>query len=90
MHISDFHILSLETRNQSKKQECIPIGCVPPACYPYLPACTALWGVPARGVPAGGVPASRVSGGVPARRGVPAQGVYLSGGLPVQVLPSPL
>ena len=23
------------------KQECIPVGCVPPACCPYLPACTA-------------------------------------------------
>ena len=23
---------------------CIPVGCVPPACYPYLPACTALGG----------------------------------------------
>ena len=21
------------------KQECIPVGCVPPACCPYLPAC---------------------------------------------------
>ena len=25
----------------SQKQECIPVGCVPPACCPYLPACTA-------------------------------------------------
>ena len=23
------------------EQECIPVGCVPPACCPYLPACTA-------------------------------------------------
>ena len=23
------------------KQECIPVGCVPPACCPYLPVCTA-------------------------------------------------
>ena len=22
------------------EQDCIPVGCVPPACYPYLPACT--------------------------------------------------
>ena len=42
------------------EQECIPVWCVPPACCPYLPACTA------RG---GGVPAV----GVPARGGVPAQ-----------------
>ena len=27
------------------QQDCIPVGCVPPACCPYLPACTALcWG----------------------------------------------
>ena len=32
-----------------RKQECIPVGCVPPACCPYLPACTAPGGVPARG-----------------------------------------
>ena len=22
------------------KQDCIPVGCIPPACWPYLPACT--------------------------------------------------
>ena len=22
------------------EQDCIPVGCVPPACYLYLPACT--------------------------------------------------
>ena len=27
------------------KQVCIPAGCVPPACCPYLPACTAGEGV---------------------------------------------
>ena len=31
------------------KQECITVGCVPPACCPYLPACTARGGVPAWG-----------------------------------------
>ena len=38
------------------KQECIPVGCLPPACCPYLPACTApgevylvLGGVPGLG-----------------------------------------
>ena len=30
-----------QTRN---KQDCIPVGCVPPACCPYLPTCTELWG----------------------------------------------
>ena len=35
------------------KQECIPVGCVPPACCPYLPAWTASVGV---GIPGlGGV-----------------------------------
>ena len=27
------------------EQECIPVGCVPPPCCPYLPACTAPGGV---------------------------------------------
>ena len=36
------------------KQECIPVGCVPPACCPYLPTCTAQGGVPGPGK--GGVP----------------------------------
>ena len=27
----------------------IPVGCVPPACWPYLPACTAQGGVSAHG-----------------------------------------
>ena len=50
------------------QQECIPVGCVPPACCPYLPACTAHGG--------GDVP---VQGGVPAQGDVPAQEVYLPG-----------
>ena len=29
----------------NKKKECIPVGCVPPACCPYLPACTGPRGV---------------------------------------------
>ena len=53
------------------KQECIPLGCVPPACCPYLPACTA------RG---GGVPGP---GGYLVWRGTWSQGVYLvPGGVP--------
>ena len=71
------------------QQECIPVGCVPPACCPYLPACTA------RGVylpaPEGGVPGlggtCLVPGGVPAwfvggctwSGGVPA---WSQGGVP--------
>ena len=30
--------------NFLSKQDCIPGGCVPPACCPYLPACTVLGG----------------------------------------------
>ena len=35
---------AFKTANKSKKQDCIPVGCGPPACCPYLPACTALGG----------------------------------------------
>ena len=35
------------TKNSStdfgSEQDCIPVGCIPPACWPYLPACTAPW-----------------------------------------------
>ena len=31
------------------EQDCIQVGCVLPACCPYLPACTALEGVPGPG-----------------------------------------
>ena len=48
-------------------QDCIPVECVPPACYPYLPACTALGGclVPGGGADAWfgeGVPVSGPGG----------------------------
>ena len=80
----------------SLKQDCIPVGCVPPACWPYLPACSALGGVCSGGVPAlgdvpglGGVPAPggcTWSGGVSSPGGVCSWGVYLIlGGC--QVLP---
>ena len=78
------------------KQECIPVGCVPSTCCPYLPACTAPGGCTCqRGVPASrvyllGVPAWGVClpGGVPARglylpRGVPARGCTCQRGVPV-------
>ena len=72
-------------------QECIPVGCVPPACWPYPSmhavhgwGCTCLGGVPAW---EGGVPAHRgciCLGAVPARGylpgGVPAWGAYLPRG----------
>ena len=44
--------------NQCNKQYCIPVGCVPPACCPYLPACTA----PGGGLRLGGVPTSGPGG----------------------------
>ena len=52
------------------KQDFIPVGCVPPACCPYLPACTALRGVPASGP----------RGDVYSQGGVSAQGVSAQGG----------
>ena len=27
--------------DSTQEQDCIPVGCIPPACWPYLPACTA-------------------------------------------------
>ena len=55
----------------STQQECIPVGCIPPTCCPYLPACNAV---------EGGVPGP---GGVPAQGGgVPGPGQYLPGGVP--------
>ena len=64
--------------NQCNKQYCIPVGCVPPACCPYLPTCTA----PGGGLRLGGgtypwfggvclllgVPASRPGGVYPSRQ----------------------
>ena len=70
----------------TSQQECIPVGCIPPACCPYLPACTA------RGVPGpGGCTWSREVpglGGVPGLGRVPGlSGVPGPGGVPAQVLP---
>ena len=39
------------------QQDCIPVGCILPACWPYLPACTMHWGIcSGGGVWSGGVP----------------------------------
>ena len=89
MIVLDVEIFQMQAK---KKQECIPVGCVPPTSCPYLPACTAPGGVPARGVylvPGGctcpgGVPGPggcTCLGGIPGLGGVylPA-GVYLPGG----------
>ena len=34
-------INTLRQENNFRKQESIPVGCEPPACCPFLPACTA-------------------------------------------------
>ena len=47
------------------EQDCIPVRCVPPACCPFLPACTGPGGAWFRVVSApggGGVPASGPGG----------------------------
>ena len=58
-------------------QECIPVWCVPPACCPYLTACTGPGGVYlVPGCVPG--PGGTWSGGVPGLGGVPCpRGVYL-------------
>ena len=68
--------------NAQRIQECIPVGCVPPTCCPYLPACTAPGGVPgSRGVSVPGeVPGVR-GGGLSAPRGAGPRGVLRQWGL---------
>ena len=64
-------------KNTITIQDCIPVGCVPPACWPYLPACTAhggggvawSWGCL---VPGRGVPDLRSRGGGVCSRGYPS------------------
>ena len=41
-------------QEKQKEQDCIPVGCVPPACWPYLPSCTAQGGACSGGVSAPG------------------------------------
>ena len=76
-----FHVHAGFSKNHLKK-ECIPLGCVLPACCPYLPACTAS---------GGGVSGPRVGGCTWSWRGAApgpggctwSQGVYLVlGGIP--------
>ena len=77
--------ITISNRNE-KQEKCIPVGCVPPACCLYLPACIApegvylVWG----GIWSRGVGGSTWSGGVylvpegvPGPGGVPGLGVYL-------------
>ena len=65
-----------EVRQNIFGQECIPVGCILPACCPYLPACTAPGGYLPRGIPTQGVP---VWGYLPRGVSLP-QVVYLPGG----------
>ena len=39
----DFFHFDAAFGKELAKQVCIPLGCIPPTCCPYLPACTA-WG----------------------------------------------
>ena len=43
--LNEFIWCSSQMTLNTLKQDCIPVGCVPPACCPYLPACTVLGGV---------------------------------------------
>ena len=58
--------------NRKKKQVCIPVGCVPPACCPYLPACTVQGNVCFPGVSASQGECLLPKGGVCFPRGVSA------------------
>ena len=69
--------ISEKLHENEEKQECIPVGGVPPACWPYPSmyclggGCICLGGTcPEGGVPAWGVYLPK--GGVPAQGGVPA------------------
>ena len=65
---------------KQEEEECIPVGCVAPACCPYLPACTAQGG---RGVPGGTCRGGYLPKGVYLQGGryLPGE-VYLPGGVP--------
>ena len=79
LNCSSNHLLVQE------KQECIPVGCVPPAHWPYLPACSALGGCLLRRgcLLQGGVCSQGVSalGGVCSKGGVCSRGVSAPGGV---------
>ena len=82
-----FHFHAVFSKNLVK-QEYIPVGCVPPACYPYLPACTAPGGVSGPGDVTGHGVVYLVwgvyLGGVPGPRGVLVRGgcTWSQGGVP--------
>ena len=90
------HFLALRGKcKRTVKQDCIPVGCVPPAHWPYLPGCSMPGGclLPggsapggsccSQGVYSGGVSAlggGVCSWGVSAPRGLSALGVSAPGG----------
>ena len=43
-HLVVLYSLSLYLANSCAKKDYIPVGCILPAHWPYLPVCTALWG----------------------------------------------
>ena len=47
--VTFFFIGTFDLFNAMCEQVCIPVGCVPPACWSYLPACTAPAGMSAPG-----------------------------------------
>ena len=61
---SVIQVIIKEQFQKFAKQVCIPVGCVPPACWPYLPART----VQGRVSAPGGVSGPR-GGGAPGGRG---------------------
>ena len=68
---------------RSFKQDCIPVGCVPPARWPYLPACSTAGGISALG---GGVCSWGVSD--PGIGGVCFGGCLLPGGSAPRGIPA--
>ena len=69
--------VSREMKNSNwnffKYKKCVPVGCIPPACWPYLLACTAQGGLLARGV-------CLARGGLPCQGGSALPGGLLAGG----------
>ena len=46
LHVSSPRFVPSSSKNYNT-QVCIPVGCLPPACCPYLPACTVQGGLSA-------------------------------------------
>ena len=101
MHVNPHPQYWLKCKREiNSKQDCIPVGCIPPACWPYLPACTAQGGAWSQGVSALGgclLQGECLLWGGVCSRGVPAPGwglplggcLLLGGGVCAQVVPGP-